>query len=54
MTRIPAQDCYIALELSRAKWLVGALLPGRAAVIENVAVSLEIAARHLSIPAVVQ
>ena len=33
MTRIPAQDCYIALELSRAKWLVGALLPGRAKVI---------------------
>jgi len=29
MTCIPAQDCYIALELSRTKWLVGALLPGR-------------------------
>jgi hypothetical protein len=26
----PTQDCcYVALELSRAKWLVGALLPGR-------------------------
>jgi hypothetical protein len=23
------RDCYVALELSRAKWLVGALLPGR-------------------------
>ena len=22
-------DCYIALELSRNKWLVGALLPGK-------------------------
>jgi transposase len=26
------QDCYVALELSRAKWLVGALLPGRSKV----------------------
>ncbi len=23
------QDCYVALELSRSKWLIGALLPGR-------------------------
>jgi transposase len=29
----PVQDCYVALELSRTKWLVGALLPGRAKVI---------------------
>jgi transposase len=28
----PSQDCYVALELSRAKWLVGALLPGRSKV----------------------
>ena len=27
------QDCDVAFELSRAKWLVGALLPGRAKVI---------------------
>jgi len=33
MTCIPAQDCYIALELSRTKWLVGALLPSRTKVI---------------------
>ncbi len=26
------QECYVALELSRAKWLVGALLPGRSKV----------------------
>ena len=25
--------CYVALELSQAKWLVGALLPGRAKII---------------------
>jgi transposase len=29
MATSSTQDCYIALELSRAKWLVGALLPGR-------------------------
>lgn len=29
----PVQDCYVALELSRTKWLVGALLPGRTKVI---------------------
>jgi hypothetical protein len=29
MATSPTQDCYIALELSRSKWLVGALLPGR-------------------------
>jgi transposase len=28
-----SQDCYVALELSRAKWLVGALLPGRSKVL---------------------
>jgi transposase len=33
MTCVSTQDCYIALELSRAKWLVDALLPGRAKVI---------------------
>ncbi len=27
------QDCYVALELSRAKWLIGALLPGRSKVV---------------------
>jgi transposase len=26
------QDCYVALELSRARWLIGALLPGRSKV----------------------
>ena len=25
--------CYVALELSQAKWLVGAFLPGRAKII---------------------
>ncbi len=30
------QDCYVALELSRAKWLVGALLPGRCKVATTV------------------
>ena len=29
MATSSSQDCYVALELSRAKWLVGALLPGR-------------------------
>jgi hypothetical protein len=29
----PVQDCFVALELSRTKWLVGALLPGRTKVI---------------------
>ncbi len=32
MATSPTQDCYIALELSRSKWLVGALLPGRSKV----------------------
>jgi transposase len=33
MVNPPTQDCcYVALELSRAKWLVGALLPGRSKV----------------------
>jgi transposase len=30
------QECYVALELSRAKWLVGALLPGRSKVTTTV------------------
>jgi transposase len=29
MATSSTQDCYVALELSRSKWLVGALLPGR-------------------------
>ena len=29
----PVQDCFVAFELSRTKWLVGALLPGRTKVI---------------------
>ncbi len=33
MAEPSSQDCYVALELSRAKWLVGALLPGRSKVI---------------------
>ena len=33
MVNPSTQDCcYVALELSRAKWLVGALLPGRSKV----------------------
>jgi transposase len=28
MATLWTQDCYVAFELSRAKWLVGALLPG--------------------------
>jgi transposase len=32
MTRTMEPSCHIALELSRSKWLVGALLPGRAKV----------------------
>src|SRR3954452_25317284 len=33
MTTSSSQTCYVALELSRAKWLVGALLPGRSKVL---------------------
>ncbi len=33
MATSPTQDCYIALELSRSKWLTGALLPGRSKII---------------------
>lgn len=33
MTTSSSQTCYIALELSRPKWLVGALLPGRSKVL---------------------
>ena len=36
MAEPSTQDCYIALELSRAKWLVGALLPGRSKVTTTV------------------
>src|SRR3712207_8680217 len=36
MAEPPSQDCYVALELSRAKWLVGALLPGRSKVTTTV------------------
>ena len=32
MAEPSSPDCYVALELSRAKWLVGALLPGRSKV----------------------
>ena len=27
--RSASADCYVALELSRSKWLLGALLPGQ-------------------------
>jgi transposase len=33
MTTSSTQTCYVALELSRTKWLVGALLPGRPKVV---------------------
>ena len=33
MATSSTQNCYIALELSRSKWLVGALLPGRSKII---------------------
>ena len=36
MAEPSSQDCYVALELSRAKWLVGALLPGRSKVTTTV------------------
>lgn len=28
-TSEPSGDCYVALELSRSKWLTGAILPGQ-------------------------
>ena len=36
MAEPSSQDCDVALELSRAKWLVGALLPGRSKVTTTV------------------
>src|SRR3712207_6176346 len=36
MAEPSSKDCYVALELSRAKWLVGALLPGRSKVTTTV------------------
>jgi transposase len=36
MAEPSSQECYVALELSRAKWLVGALLPGRSKVTTTV------------------
>ena len=48
MATSPTQDCYIALELSRAKWLVGALLPGRSTITTTLVPSGDAAALSIS------
>ena len=44
MTTSSSQTCYVALELSRAKWLVGALLPGRSKVLTTLVPEADTAA----------